>query len=46
MSYVTDGVNDACADNGVQVSVQDADFDVSKQLQQVENFIIPAWTRW
>ena len=39
MSYVTDGVNDACADNGVQVSVQDADFDVSKQLQQVENFI-------
>ena len=39
MSYVTDGVNDACTENSVEVSVQDADFDVSKQLQQVENFI-------
>ncbi len=39
MSYVADGVEKACEENGVGVSVQDADFDVSKQLQQVENFI-------
>lgn len=39
MSYVVDGVNAAAADEGVQITIQDADFDVSKQLQQVENFI-------
>lgn len=39
MSYVVDGVNDACTKNGVTVSIQDAEFDASKQLQQVENFI-------
>lgn len=39
MSYVVDGVNDACSENNITVSVQDAEFDTSKQLQQVENFI-------
>lgn len=39
MSYVVDGVNDASKENGVTISVQDAEFDASKQLQQVENFI-------
>lgn len=39
MSYVVDGVSDACDDNGITVSIQDAEFDTSKQLQQVENFI-------
>lgn len=39
MATVVDGVNAAASDCGVSVSMQDADFDVSKQLQQVENFI-------
>lgn len=39
MSYVVDGVTDGCEENGITVSVQDAEFDTSKQLQQVENFI-------
>ncbi len=39
MSYVVDGVETACGDNGIQVTVKDAEFDSAKQLQQVENFI-------
>lgn len=39
MANVVDGVNDAAEENGVEITVQDAEFDVSKQLQQVENFI-------
>lgn len=39
MSYVVEGVQAACDQNGVKVSIQDAEFDTSKQLQQVENFI-------
>ena len=39
MANVTDGVKAAGEDEGVEVTVQDAEFDVSKQLQQVENFI-------
>lgn len=39
MANVTDGVTSAGEDEGVEVTVQDAEFDVSKQLQQVENFI-------
>lgn len=39
MSYVVEGVQAACDENGVKVSIQDAEFDTSKQLQQVENFI-------
>ena len=39
MSYVVDGVETACADNGVQITVKDAEFDSAQQLQQVENFI-------
>ena len=39
MANVTDGAKAAGADNGVEVTVQDAEWDVSKQLQQVENFI-------
>ena len=41
MANVTDGVNGyADESNGaVQVTVQDAEYDVAKQLQQVENFI-------
>lgn len=40
MSYVVAGVEQAAGDNGVNVSVQDAEFDTAKQLQQVENFIM------
>jgi len=39
MSYVVDGVSDACEENGITVSIQDAEYDTAKQLQQVENFI-------
>ena len=39
MSYVVKGVEDACADYGVEITVQDAEWDTAKQLQQVENFI-------
>lgn len=39
MSYVVDGVTVASDENNVTVAVQDAEFDASKQLQQVENFI-------
>lgn len=40
MSYVVDGVTAYGKDHpNVEVSVQDANFDVAKQLQQVENFI-------
>lgn len=41
MANVTDGVNGYAAEsNGkVSVTVQDAEYDVAKQLQQVENFI-------
>lgn len=39
MSYVVNGTEAAADDLGVTVTVQDAEFDSSKQLQQVENFI-------
>lgn len=39
MSYVVDGVTDAAKANGAEITVQDAEFDTAKQLQQVENFI-------
>lgn len=40
MANVVDGANDYAADNdNVEVTIQDADFDVAKQLQQVENFV-------
>lgn len=39
MSYVVEGIEDACDENNVTVSIQDAEYDISKQLQQVENFI-------
>lgn len=39
MANVVKGVETAAADNGVKITVQDAEFDTAKQLQQVENFI-------
>lgn len=39
MANVVKGVETAAADNGAKVTVQDAEFDTAKQLQQVENFI-------
>lgn len=39
MANVVKGVEKAASDNGVKVTVQDAEFDTAKQLQQVENFI-------
>lgn len=40
MSYVTDGVTAYGEEHpNVEVTVQDANFDVAKQLQHVENFI-------
>lgn len=39
MATVASGVETAAADNNVKVTIQDAEFDTAKQLQQVENFI-------
>lgn len=40
MSYVVAGVKQAGDDLGVEITVQDAEWDTAKQLQQVENFIM------
>ena len=38
MANVVKGVETAAADNGAKVTVQDAEFDTAKQLQQVGKF--------
>jgi len=39
MANVVKGVETAASDNGAKITIQDAEFDTAKQLQQVENFI-------